>query len=155
MALVAKQCKRHLTTLPAVIQYYIVTFLSDDDYLSEYGVTLLRYLAGGKYAFVRSVDSYGNTYRNNKPHSYNDKPAVVEPNGNKYWCYNGIIHRVGGPALYDAKDQVTVYYLCGKIHNDSGPAKIHSNGDTDYYINGLLIKKEKYTDTTAASTSTA
>lgn len=60
-------------------------------------------------------------YLNNKQqlHNINDLPAIIYPNGNKFWCKNGMLHR------------------------DKLPAVILADGYKAWYINNELIKHEE------------
>lgn len=127
-----------LYTLPHEIHYEILKCLNPSDYLDDCASVLLRTLAGPKYKYIKTTDASGNTFRNGKPHSYDDQPAVRE-HGNSYYCYNGIIHRIGGPAvIYESG--VKIYYYNGHIHNESGPAIINELSEHKYYMYGIPIE---------------
>lgn len=84
--------------------------------------------------------------------------------GFKVWYLNGMVHRVGGPAieydngsfeytvnnrhhrendvcLYDVKNNCSCYCLNGNYHREDGPAVIHHNGDKEniFYIKGKRV----------------
>ena len=68
-----------------------------------------------------------------------DGPAVIYKQGAKYYYKNGEYHKEDGPAVMNT-DSIQ-YYINGKLHREDGPAIMKSNGDVQYYLNGV-----KYSD---------
>ena len=73
--------------------------------------------------------------------------------GNRVETYkdtDGKYHKDGGPAhiRYDADKVTSMYwYKHGTPHRLDGPAIIHSNGYSNYYINGIqFVSKEEFYD---------
>lgn len=64
--------------------------------------------------------------------------AVTTSSGYKAYYINGLRHRVGGPAI--EFEDFKVYYENGKRHRLDGPAIIYSNGNEEYWENGVRIK---------------
>lgn len=75
----------------------------------DYYIPLISHTFSLRWVFV---DNYN--YRNNRLHSFNDKPAVVSTYGYKAWYRNGRRHR-----------------------DNLLPAVIYSCGRRGYYRNGL------------------
>jgi hypothetical protein len=67
-----------------------------------------------KYGDKRSFNSNGNM------HSFDDNPAVISKNGNKFWFKDGLLHR----------------------DNDL-PAVILNNGDKEWWVNDKRIRRER------------
>jgi hypothetical protein len=61
-----------------------------------------------------NVDGILISYKKGKYHSFNDRPAVIFPNGYKAWYENGILHKKRGPAIITDKG-VKVYYVNGQF----------------------------------------
>ena len=70
-----------------------------------------------------------------------DGPAVVYPDGQEMWYFNGERHRIGGPACYGGLPGATAWYHCNRLHREDGPALIH-NGKVEWYVHG-----KQYTNT--------
>ncbi len=68
-----------------------------------------------------SKRTYILTYKNDLPtgkllHSFDDKPAIVCPNGHKEWYHHGLQHRENGPAvIFD--NGIKNYYWYGNWYN--------------------------------------
>lgn len=60
------------------------------------------------------TDSLGIKYRyfGGKLHSI-DKPSRILPNGSWEWYYNGYLHRLDGPAAFDAERNLYFYWFNG------------------------------------------
>lgn len=54
----------------------------------------------------------------------------------KHWKFNGLTHRVGGPALEYA-DGGRVWYQGGLHHREDGPAVIRADGQMGWHRNGV------------------
>ena len=65
----------------------------------------------------------------------------VYPNGIKYWCLNGKLHREDGPAIEWA-DGDKEWYLNGKLHREDGPAYEGASGNKSWYLNGKLHRED-------------
>ena len=61
--------------------------------------------------------------------------------GNKYWYFNGILHRVDGPAI-DCINGDKFWYLNGKLHRIDGPAFECVNGNKHWYLNGNVHRED-------------
>lgn len=102
--------------------------------------------------------------KNGMLHSFGDEPCLVvhekSNDGtvvyiNEMWGDNGVVHRVGGPALISIiesddgfekmQDILSIYVKKGKFHREDGPFKtgksvIHPR----YYVKGLCFEKENF-----------
>ena len=66
------------------------------------------------------LDSHEYKYlfdENGKLHSYNDLPAVIQPDGTKWWHKHGVLHR-----------------------DNNLPSVMYSWGKKEYWENGVRIK---------------
>lgn len=91
------------------------------------------------YLAIIDVKDYGN--------------GVVEEiyhDGTVIWKKNGLIHRVGEPAIIRSNGEL-LWFEDGRPHRLDGPAEISPNGSETWYINGgclmgkeLKIYKEKF-----------
>ena len=80
---------------------------------------------------------------NGKRHRDNDKPAVVEINGQKEWWVNDEIHRENDKPAIIWADGTKIWLDKGKLHRDNDqPAKIYANGAKEWWIKNKNIKKE-------------
>ena len=62
-------------------------------------------------------------------HSFNDKPAIVDSNGTKYWYKNGKIHRDKDLPAVVYSNGNKCWYKNGKLHRDKDlPATVYSDG---------------------------
>ena len=41
-------------------------------------------------------------------------PAIIYPNGTRYWVQNGVLHRLDGPAVENVVRGVRIWYIYGK-----------------------------------------
>ena len=57
----------------------------------------------------------------------NKPTCIIESNGTKRWCLNGVYHREDGPA-YEGFTGTKSWWFNGKRHRVDGPAIIESNG---------------------------
>lgn len=55
------------------------------------------------------------------------------------WYQNGVLHRVGGPALVSAVEGEE-WFVNGNRHRDDGPAIIKPNGDMEWWLNNTRHK---------------
>ena len=62
--------------------------------------------------------------KNNKHHSFDDKPARLYRDGSLLWYKKGLMHRIGGPAYISKKDKIREWYVDGRPHREDGPAHI-------------------------------
>ena len=64
-----------------------------------------------------------------------DGPAVIYPNGDKFWCINDQYHREDGPAIiYENGTQI--WWINGKLNREDGPAIIYFDGPKEWWVNG-------------------
>ena len=66
-------------------------------------------------------------------------PAIESDDGYVEYREMGVLHREDGPAVKDYSSLYEEYWVNGKRHRLDGPAVIHSNGDEEYWICGVLI----------------
>lgn len=111
---------------------------------------------------INFSDGYDVVNHNDKPHSYNDKPARVFKR-KLIWCKNGLVHRDKDPAIIHYKGDITGnaidYYLNNdkskerykewykndKLHRVDGPAvKFSDNINNQYWIDGVRLSKEEF-----------
>jgi hypothetical protein len=62
-------------------------------------------------------------------------PARVYYSGDTEWYKNGVLHRVGGPAIKHGR--LTKWYFEGNLHREDGPA-IGDNYNGSWYKHGRL-----------------
>jgi hypothetical protein len=62
---------------------------------------------------VQHFDDRKETVVNGRLHSIDDKPAVQYANGDREWYFEGMLHRVGKPAVI--KENMVKYYTYGAI----------------------------------------
>ncbi len=74
-------------------------------------------------------------YHHGKPHRGNDKPAYTSTSGCATWWVNGLRHRNGGPAIVDTYTHI--YYQNGVLHRTDGPAVCGETHDTYYQFGEL------------------
>jgi len=67
----------------------------------------------------------------------------VYPNGTKYWCLNGKLHREDGPAMEYASGSKS-WYLNGKRHREGGPAIEYADGYKFWYLSGERVTEEEH-----------
>ena len=97
-------------------------------------------LPNGGYKFIQdNTIWYYN--KDDEIHRDDDEPAVIFPNGTKWWYKNDIVHRDGDkPAVVDRNGNKG-WWKNGKKHRDGDkPAVEYVNGEKEYYKNG-----KKYT----------
>lgn len=59
---------------------------------------------------------------NNELHSFDDKPAIIYPNGIQYWCKNDKLHRDNDlPAIVISRSnfQAKHWFINGQLHRDN------------------------------------
>ena len=68
-----------------------------------------------------------------RPHSVDDKPAMVYRDGTRRWCSRGFTHRVDGPAVMwpDGKEE---WHFWGEVHRADGPAVTNPDGSFAWYF---------------------
>ena len=66
----------------------------------------------------------------------------VYPNGSKFWCLNGQLHREDGPAVEGA--DAKYWWLNGKLHREDGPAYESANGSKSWYLNDEEVTEEEH-----------
>jgi len=71
-------------------------------------------------------------------HSFNDKPAIVYNNGNKFWFKKGRIRRENAPAIKSIGGRW--WYKEGKLHRIDGPAIEYISGFEYWYYEGKEIE---------------
>jgi len=90
-----------------------------------------------------TIDKCGNKFWKNKKGQLHreDRPAVEDVNGDKFWFLNGVRHRTNGPAI--ERNGSKFWFLNGQYHRENGPAVEESNGDKYWYLNGKFIRSNK------------
>lgn len=95
---------------------------------------------------VEIRDGWTIYHKNGKIHR-DDGPAMISPNGDKYWYKDGVVHRDDGPAIiYSNRD--IYWYRNGKLHRGDGPAVMRSDdspmtmwyGTQEFWVEGVEIK---------------
>ena len=78
-------------------------------------------------------------------HSLGDLPAMIRPNGTKFWYQHGEIHRDYDdlPAVIYANGS-KYWYQHGDLHRLTGPAVEFSDGEVRYWIEGEELSKEQF-----------
>lgn len=81
-------------------------------------------------------------YLNDKLHK-KDGPAVIIPNGDKYWYLNDLFHREDGPAI-EWNNGSKQWYKNGKLHRINGSAVewVDNSSIKEYWIEGKKIKSK-------------
>lgn len=69
-----------------------------------------------------------------------DGPAYIGENGDCEWYQHGKRHREDGPAYISAFG-MKAWYKNGLLHREDGPAVIHNDGTEQWWINGKKQKK--------------
>jgi len=59
------------------------------------------------------------------------------------WWLNGKLHRESGPARIWASG-TQVWYLNGKLHRTDGPAYIRADGTQEWYLNGSQYTESEW-----------
>jgi len=62
----------------------------------------------------------------------------VYDSGDKYWYFNGEIHREDGPAV-ERSNGDKEWYKNGVRHREDGPAIEYANGSKEWYKNGKRL----------------
>jgi hypothetical protein len=79
--------------------------------------------------------------KNGKRHREGDKPAIIDDNL-KAWCVNNKYHREGDKPAIETR-QVNIWFKHGRKHRDGRqPAVIYSNGNKEFWVNGILMSTE-------------
>jgi hypothetical protein len=77
-------------------------------------------------------------------HSFDDKPAIVFPNGTKMWYKNGAYHRDNDNPAIVHSDGTKSWWKNGKNHRDNGePSFIYFNGDMAWFFNGNALTEDQ------------
>ncbi len=77
-------------------------------------------------------------YKDKKLHNENG-PAIVYKDGGEEWWFNGVRHRLDGPAVIGVDGKSCEWYINGERHRDDDPAiLLYTNGNYDeyYYFKG-------------------
>jgi len=76
-------------------------------------------------------------------HHCENAPAIIHPNGNETWYYNGLIHREGDlPAMTQHNGKSQYWIKHGQYHRQGAPAIILENGLEEWYTNGKLHRED-------------
>ena len=67
----------------------------------------------------------------------------VSDNGDKFWCLDGKLHRIDGPAIEYA-DGSKEWCLDGKLHRVDGPAVEFANGSKYWYLDGKELTQAQW-----------
>ena len=67
----------------------------------------------------------------------------VGQDGDKYWYFNGQLHREDGPAV-EYPDGTKHWYLKGEYHREDGPAIEYADGGKSWYLNGKKYSEKEY-----------
>jgi hypothetical protein len=76
----------------------------------------------------------------------NKSTCTKHPNGAKYWCLNGQLHRKDGPAV-EWPDGTKMWYLYDRYHREDGPAvEYHdcSKCSKYWYLDGINFTEEDF-----------
>ena len=79
--------------------------------------------------------------QNGMPHRLHE-PAIICPNGDRYWCVNGFAHREDGPAI-DKVNGEKYWYKNGKLHRLDGPAGELANGEKIWSVYGHMFDRDE------------
>jgi hypothetical protein len=84
-------------------------------------------------------------------HSYDDRPSLIDENGNIFWHKNNLFHRDNLPAKVINKDKGNVFWEWwqnGLLSNINGPAIIHINDGIIfmeyYFLNDIEYSQQDY-----------
>ncbi|HED38226.1 MAG TPA: hypothetical protein ENI76_08275 [Ignavibacteria bacterium] len=69
---------------------------------------------------------------------------ILDLDGSKSWCVNGILHREDGPAKEHANGN-RLWLINGMFHREDGPAIEHTNGEKSWYLNDRKIEYDPET----------
>lgn len=98
------------------------------------------------------IDKHGNRCwynREGRLHRTNG-PALIKPDGSRYWYCDGEIHRVGGPAVILAGESLAKswcsesWFIRGNRHRSDGPAAILTNGGKAWFLHDDVVQKEDF-----------
>jgi len=67
----------------------------------------------------------------------------VNDDGDKYWYFNGKLHRVDGPAVEYVHGHKE-WWLNGKLHRVDGPAVELDDGTKEWYLNGEKLTESAF-----------
>ena len=93
-----------------------------------------------KYSNIRYCNEHGQLHRL-------DGPALIHPNGDTFWYFNGKHHRTDGPAIIYS-DGYQAYLVNGKLHRLDGPAIIRAGGTQYWYIHDNQLTEDQFNDIT-------
>ena len=88
---------------------------------------------------------------NGELHSFNDEPAVIWDNLDKFWCKNGELHRDNDQPAVIYHDDIEFWYQYGKRHRETDAAVIYPNGLKEYWLNGKQYTFKKWLKLTPIS----
>jgi len=69
---------------------------------------------------------------------------ILDLDGSRSWCVNGLLHREDGPAIEHANGDRS-WLINGMFHRENGPAIENMNGDRFWYLNGNEIEYDPET----------
>lgn len=81
-------------------------------------------------------------HKNGLWHRDDDKPAVIDSNGNLKWYQRHLLHRDGDKPAVIFADGHLQWFQNGHLHRSCGPAVIMSNDIHRWWINGTHITHE-------------
>ena len=84
--------------------------------------------------YINDWDGNKYTFKNNKYHSYNGKPAIENSDGYKCWYRNGLFHRLYGPAV-ECSDGNKRWWLFGVHYFEDEYNEIMKNVPLFYWKN--------------------
>jgi len=61
--------------------------------------------------------------------------ATTDAEGNRYWRFDGMLHREDGPAA-ELNNGARLYYYRNVLHRANGPAIIWPNGHEEWWLHG-------------------
>jgi hypothetical protein len=67
-----------------------------------------------------------------------DGPAVERPDGTREWLIDGVHHRDDGPAMEIPATGQSIFYSHGVVHRDDGPAIVGSDGQGSFFYHGIF-----------------
>lgn len=94
-------------------------------FLAYYSPVIEITYKDGTYCSYNLLGRYHNRYR----------PAVVRPNGEFIWYYNGMIHRDGGEPAWIARDRL-MYYVEGRMHREGDEPAYLKRDCIEFWKNG-------------------
>jgi hypothetical protein len=76
-------------------------------------------------------------------HSIDDKPSLIDDEGNQYWYKDGKIHRNNDLPSIIMNNGDLYWYKDGLLHRDNDmPSIIMNNGDKYWHINGMQSRSD-------------